>query len=520
MLNDMDYKEKLEEAKRLYELANDDQKDVLESLFPELAESEDERIRKGIIHNLKYLANKAQGFVKDELEERIAWLEKQVPVDEEKVLIGARKDVALSIMNFFDKNTLGMCLSNMEYEDLEDAVVNSDWLKVYRYMKKKLEKQDKQKEINLVEILKHYPKETELYSPLYGKLWLAEVDEKSEIITCYKHPLEEGCTRAILPQEDTVSFYSNGATGLPDYTVSKDCMLFLYNIEKQDEQKQDPCEHCDNVMLNCQNFPCIKKRAFEQGKSILEVINEEKVEPKFKVGDWVVSPNGVYWHIDRIENNRYEVTSDTGKCADWPLDTDLYHLWTIKDAKDGDVLAAEDKNFTTPFVAIYKGLRGSLTFNSHCFIGFNGNFYEGEGGHAIEGIHPATKEQREQLEKAMADAGYTFDFKKKKLKLLITNGGDFETENCEQKPAWSEEDIMRIDNLIAIIENRGYPDYVEYLEKLKYRVQPKQEWSEEDNYNLQCMIAKVTSDIQKGNVGRNNELIDWLNSLKQRINND
>ena len=30
------------------------------------------------------------------------------------------------------------------------------------------------------------------------------------------------------------------------------------------------------------------------------------------------------------------------------------------------------------------------------------------------------------------------------------------------------------------------------------------------------MIAKVTSDIQKGNVGRNNELIEWLKSLKDR----
>jgi len=45
----------------------------------------------------------------------------------------------------------------------------------------------------------------------------------------------------------------------------------------------------------------------------------------------------------------------------------------------------------------------------------------------------------------------------------------------------------------------------------------KSAWSEEDDYNLQCMIAKVTSDIQKGNIGRNNELIDWLKSLKQRI---
>ena len=44
-------------------------------------------------------------------------------------------------------------------------------------------------------------------------------------------------------------------------------------------------------------------------------------------------------------------------------------------------------------------------------------------------------------------------------------------------------------------------------------------WSKEDDYNVQCLIAKVTYDIQKGNVGRNQELIDWLKSLKQRMNN-
>ena len=76
-----------------------------------------------------------------------------------------------------------------------------------------------------------------MYSPLYGKLWLAEVDEEFGIITCYKYPLDEGCTRAILKQEDTVSFYSNGTTGLPDFSVSDECILFLYDSEKQGKQK-------------------------------------------------------------------------------------------------------------------------------------------------------------------------------------------------------------------------------------------------------------------------------------------
>ena len=42
----MTQEEKLKEAKRLYESANADQRYVLESLFPELKESEEEKIRK------------------------------------------------------------------------------------------------------------------------------------------------------------------------------------------------------------------------------------------------------------------------------------------------------------------------------------------------------------------------------------------------------------------------------------------------------------------------------------------
>ena len=47
--------------------------------------------------------------------------------------------------------------------------------------------------------------------------------------------------------------------------------------------------------------------------------------------------------------------------------------------------------------------------------------------HDIEGAHPATKEQRDTLIKAMADAGYAFDFEKKELKKI------------EQKPVWSQD---------------------------------------------------------------------------------
>lgn len=70
----MTQEEKFKKAKRLYETANADQKYVLEKLFPELKESEDEKIRKKIIATIHLYYGEP---LEDEAKEMIAWLEKQ-----------------------------------------------------------------------------------------------------------------------------------------------------------------------------------------------------------------------------------------------------------------------------------------------------------------------------------------------------------------------------------------------------------------------------------------------------------
>ena len=76
----MTQEEKLEEAKRLYETANADQKYVLESLFPELAESEDEKIRKEIIYHIQ----NCDDTIDEETGKRMLdWLEKQGEITKE-----------------------------------------------------------------------------------------------------------------------------------------------------------------------------------------------------------------------------------------------------------------------------------------------------------------------------------------------------------------------------------------------------------------------------------------------------
>ena len=97
------------------------------------------------------------------------------------------------------------------------------------------------------------------------------------------------------------------------------------------------------------------------------------------------------------------------------------------------------------------------------------------------------------------------------------------TKKNEPQYAWSDEDESIAESIEGALE--GYEGMVsedwekekDWLKSLKNKMQPQiKEWSDEDDYNLQCIIDKVNYDIQKGNVGRNNELIDWLKSIKDR----
>lgn len=320
---------------------------------------------------------------------------------------------------------------------------------------------ERETEINLVEILKHYPRETELYSPLYGKLWLAEVDEEHEIITCYKHHLDEGCTRAILEQEDTVSFYSNGTIGLPDFNVSEDCMLFLYGREKQGEQKENQYITITQKILDYINkyessfengipklddswkvIKISKYPGVNGGKPVVKVVNEDNgdwmrlpldiidikieqnsaddIKPKFKVGDWIIKNDDSSINIDyscckitKVENGNYTIESIYGYKGYNTFETfeKDYHLWTIEDAKDGDVLAAHET------IVLFKKIEGQniRCYCTYHYLGFNPTFYVGTLQNK-NSYCPATKEQHDFIFQKMKEAGYEWDVEKLELR--------------------------------------------------------------------------------------------------------
>lgn len=142
----------------------------------------------------------------------------------------------------------------------------------------------------------------------------------------------------------------------------------------------------------------------------------DKVEPKFKVGDWIVNNDkriAVPTQILNIEE--YGYTTSRGYTSFDKVKAD-YHLWTIQDAKDGDVLSyvTDEEGL---WIMIYKSLDEHYEGHVHYHALILNNDYIDRGTCCIsvEDLNPATKEQRDILERAMTNAGYRWN--KEELKL-------------------------------------------------------------------------------------------------------
>ena len=131
---------------------------------------------------------------------------------------------------------------------------------------------------------------------------------------------------------------------------------------------------------------------------------------------------------------------ETRPTIEWVNKT--FHLWSIQDAKDGDVLVASDGSIFILASVVDCSCKHYAALDTDGAVKFNEgleHYWE-----TLSAVHPATKEQRDQLEKAMADAGWEFDFEKKELKKI------------EPKPAWSEEDEEMLKSAISFVKHSGF----------------------------------------------------------------
>ena len=136
----------------------------------------------------------------------------------------------------------------------------------------------------------------------------------------------------------------------------------------------------------------------------------------FKAGDWVVidNCNKSTYQVDSVREYDYMLKHTHGGLMSFPFSSaERLRLWTIEDAKDGDVLAADE------CYVIFKEIDG-LNIKCYCtyhYMGFNPSFYIDTLQNKTA-FKPANKEQREVLFDKMKGAGYQWDADKKELRKI------------------------------------------------------------------------------------------------------
>ena len=186
--------------------------------------------------------------------------------------------------------------------------------------------------------------------------------------------------------------------------------------------------------------PAIKEQRdllFQKMKEEGYVWDDEKKElckinkNKFKVGDWLLDKGKGEFPVliaDYDEEKGYLVKYNIGLDTYFWRDIieNEYRLWTIQDARNGDVLVVNGSSKQYKWIGIFKAHTSDTSFSSHCH--YNCGMCEfvtdiarctkhGAGKHSD--IRPATNEECGLLFAKMREAGYTWDEEKKELRKII-----------------------------------------------------------------------------------------------------
>lgn len=411
---------------------------VAEEIFSEFEESEDERIRKEIIDFID-----TKTIDSDERRSRwFSYLEKYKPISFTSL---EDTEVKMSLMRYISE-------LNQDVVHIHPGIeICNGWIAW-------LEKQGNPADIN--------PSEFDLrLNKLLKQFETLPKEELASSLSFYLNTVQnDGTYKDEEKQGEKQTPQSNERAWL--YLVA-DVLTWMEGIG----------QYLDNPKVQ----ELAKKLQKEYGQKLYiekqgEQKPSDKAKPKFKVGDWVVDGNFVT-QITGIEDDGY-TNSDQGFIS---FETaKKFHLWTIQDARDGDVLFMD--NGSANCIFIYKSSNNGIInkYASCNNFGFEGEHYLVlNDGYVI----PATKEQRDTLIKAMAEAGYTFDFEKKELKKI------------ERKSTWIEEDKKLTDvnheYFSELLENNNSKNINDYAYQVAYCM--SHDWIEEtatwDDVQKACKLG-------------------------------
>jgi len=311
-------------------------------------------------------------------------------------------------------------------------------------------------------------------------------------------------------------------------TRNKDGVLVnlsqLKRMAKQGEQK--PIKK-HNVREFCEDrYGCVSPCP-------MKLIEEEKytdnVEPKFMFGNWYLCIKNFYGKGVRFDKGKayycgldgclQQFDSGAHICIDKNL-YEYFRIWTIRDAKDGDVLACEND------IVIFKENNYNPKDKSGCMFIYCScnNFYE-TGGINPTTYKPATEEQCDLLFKKMHEAGYEWDSEKKELKKIEQNSADCSEDelSCFESALFTAFSYAWQSYLLGGIDIRQWTkeQSKELLEAAKEELKwHNSAWSKEDERMLDIILNDVNyaqKNFSDSKLIPYKRKVDWFNSIKERI---
>ena len=186
-------------------------------------------------------------------------------------------------------------------------------------------------------------------------------------------------------------------------------------LEKQCEQKIKTPEESLGIDSDTYN-KIVDECIYGEQKPI------DKVEPNFKVGDWVIWDNKIPCHVDNIYQGKnslmYTITDTNNMTRSYSVKgfDNNAHLWTIQDTRNGDILCSNQ------IIVLFKQWEDNTGYTfviAHAGIDISGKLQITNGHWLINNkSKPATKEQRDILFQKMKEACYEWDADKKELRKI------------------------------------------------------------------------------------------------------
>ncbi len=218
----------------------------------------------------------------------------------------------------------------------------------------------------------------------------------------------------------------------------------------------------------------------------------DKAEPKFHKGDWIISDTiNQDYHICKItdiKDGNYTVESIYGYKGHNQFDAfdNAYRLWTIQDAKPGDILELDCG------IGIFKdNCIGGYNIHCYCYYSYE-DVLEINKNSLYDNYqsHPATKEQRERFFAAIHDAGYEWDAEKKELKKFEDeeyNEEDYGIDSLFHAQRILEKTLGKVDGYQS---DDGILEHKCAISAVKKLYEQKPAWNKEDKEKE----LKISSD--------------------------